>query len=243
MIRTLIVEDDAIVAEVNRDYTTRVPGFTVAGVVHTGVDAIAFTAREHVDVVLLDFYLPDMTGLELCRALRPGARGHGSRAGHPRAVDVIAVTAARDAETVRAAVAYGVVQYLIKPFSFATFREKLERYASYHQRLADGGLTDQHEVDRALRALRDSSTLGLPKGLSTATYELVAGALRGSAKELTASETAELTGLSRVSARRYLEHLVHQGLVVLSLRYGTAGRPEHCYRWAVARGGRGASNT
>jgi response regulator of citrate/malate metabolism len=215
------------VADVNRGYVERVPGYVVAGVVRSGAAAVDFVAREPVDVLLLDFFLPDMTGLEVCRAVRAGR--------HPRQarpVDVIAVTAARDAETVRAAVAHGVVQYLIKPYSFATFREKLERYAAYHERLAGPRVTDQQEVDRVLESLRSSSSSRLPKGLSQATHELVARTLRSAPGPLTATEVADLTGLSRVTARRYLEHLVRQGLAALTPRYGGTGRPEHRFRWA-----------
>ena len=232
MIRTLIVEDDALVAEVNRGYVERVPGFRVVGVVRTGAAAVDFVAREPVDVLLLDFFLPDMSGLDVCHAVRAGRAAQPGGPGQLRAVDVIAVTAAREAETVRAAVAHGVAQYLIKPYSFATLREKLERYAAYHQRLTGTRVTDQQEVDRVLETLRGSSTSSLPKGLSSATHELVSGTLRSAPGSLTATEVADLTGLSRVTARRYLEHLVRQGLAVLSPRYGGMGRPEHGYSWA-----------
>jgi response regulator of citrate/malate metabolism len=122
MIRTLVVEDDARVAEVHRAYVERLAGFAVVGVVHRGTEALEAVTRGDVDLVLLDIYLPDVGGLEVCRALHARSR---------RPVDVIAVTAAQDVETVRNAVAQGVVQYLVKPFSFATFRDKLERYAAY----------------------------------------------------------------------------------------------------------------
>jgi len=222
VIATLIVEDDPVVAEVNRGYVERIPDFAVAGVARTGAEAIAAMGRTAVDLVLLDFHLPDMSGLALCQALRAGR-------GQP--VDIIAVTAARDGDTVRKAVAHGVVQYLIKPYSFATFREKLERYAAYRDRLA-GHPLDQHEVDRTLETLRGSSATGLPKGLSPATYALVCKVLREAPELLSATEVAEATGLSRISARRYLEYLHRQGLAELSPRYGTTGRPENRYRWS-----------
>jgi CheY-like chemotaxis protein len=120
MIRTLVVEDDPVVAEVNSSYLKRVAGFVAVGVARSGAEAIAAAQDQPVDLVLLDFYLPDMSGLDVCRALR---------AARPPPVDIIAVTAARDVDTVRAAIAHGVVQYLIKPYNFATFREKLQRYA------------------------------------------------------------------------------------------------------------------
>lgn len=227
MIRTLVVEDDPVVAEVNSGYLKRVAGFVAVGVAASGAEAIAAAHDQLVDLVLLDFYLPDMSGLDVCHALR-GAR--------TAPVDIIAVTAARDADTVRAAIAHGVVQYLIKPYNFATFREKLERYAAYHHRLPSGQITDQPEIDRLLGTLRGSTTAALPKGLSPTTYELVVDVLRNADQPTTATEIAHTTGLSRVSARRYLDHLHHQGLAVLTARYGTTGRPEHRYRWAELTG-------
>ncbi|MGB6162359.1 MAG: response regulator [Pseudonocardiaceae bacterium] len=229
MIRTLVVEDDPVVAEVNSGYLKRVADFVVVGVARSGGEAIAAAQDQPVDLVLLDFYLPDMSGLDVCRALR---------AARPPPVDIIAVTAARDADTVRAAIAHGVVQYLIKPYSFASFREKLERYAAFHQRLPSGQITDQPEIDRVLNTLRGSTTAALPKGLSPTTYELVVGFLRNADQPTTATEIAHATGLSRVSARRYLDHLHQQGLAVLTVRYGTTGRPEHQYHWAELPGPR-----
>jgi response regulator of citrate/malate metabolism len=223
MIRTLIVEDDARVAEAHKEYVERVPGFSVAAVAHRGTEALEIVQRADVDLVLLDFYLPDVNGLEVCRLLRARSR---------RPVDVIAVTAARDVDTVRSAVAQGVVQYLIKPFTFASLREKLERYAAYRSEAGRVSEADQQAVDKLLGTLRGSAAPPLPKGLSRSTYELVAEALRAADREMTAVQVAEHTNLSRVTARRYLEHIAAEGLAALSMRYGTTGRPEHLYRWS-----------
>ena len=229
MIRTLVVDDDARVADVHRGYVERIPDFAVVAVAHRGTEALEAVAREEIDLVLLDFYLPDVSGLEVCRALRARSR---------RPVDVIAVTAARDVDTVRGAVAQGVVQYLIKPFSFATFRDKLERYAAYRRRLHGRTEADQDAVDELLGTLRGSTAAALPKGLSHPTYDLVSDVLRRDGGELSAVEVADAAGLSRVTARRYLEHLATQGLVTLSMRYGSTGRPEHRYRWSAPAGPR-----
>jgi response regulator of citrate/malate metabolism len=219
-IRTLIVDDDVRVADVHRAYVERIDGFAVAGVAHRGADALRRIVDDRPDLMLLDIYLPDLGGLEVCRRLR--AAGN--------LVDVIAVTAARDVETVKGALGLGAAQYLVKPFAFATFREKLERYAAYRARLAAGGEAQQGEIDAMLGELRSSSAIPLPKGLSRETLDLVARTLREADAPLGAAETAELAGLSRVTARRYLEHLVLAKDAELELRYGS-GRPEHRYRW------------
>ena len=225
MIRTLVVEDDALVAEVHASYVERVPGFVVAGVAHRATEALEFLASRPVDLVLLDFHLPDVKGLDMLRLLR-------ARSAAP--VDVIAVTAARDAASIRAAIAQGVSQYLVKPFAFVTFADKLERYARYRAQVDVAAEPDQAKVDALIGTLRGTTARTLPKGLNATTLDHVRDAVRESGAPLTASEVAGRCGLSRVTARRYLEHLVVEGVVTLSMRYGGTGRPEHLYAWPPA---------
>ena len=222
MIDVLVVDDDFMVARIHRGYVDRLDGFRVVGEVHTGAAAVDAVDRLRPDLVLLDVYLPDMSGLDVLRRLRsdPDCR-----------TDVLAITAARDVETVRTAMHGGVVGYLVKPFAFAAFAERLGRYAEQRRELARAGEMGQTEVDR-LFAGRRTGPAPLPKGLSVTTCDLVAQALRDEAGDLSAAETAERVGISRVSARRYLEHLAEVGQARLRPRYGGAGRPEHRYTWA-----------
>jgi response regulator of citrate/malate metabolism len=176
--------------------------------------------------VLLDIYLPDRSGLEVLHELNaPGLPP----------VDVIAITAANDVDTLRSALRGGVVHYLVKPFQFNAFREKLESYAALRSRLDTVRQVDQDEVDALYALLRArSSPPELPKGLSPTSLALVARTLRDAAGDLSSLEVAELTGMSRVTSRRYLDHLARSGVVDVAMRYGSAGRPEHRYRWAHA---------
>jgi response regulator of citrate/malate metabolism len=222
-IRVLVVDDEELIAEAHRAYTEKVPGFTVVGVAHTARDAMAALRAGPVDLVLLDLNLPDKHGLEVARALR--AAGSGT--------DVLAVTSARDIAMVRAAVALGVTHYLLKPFTFAAFRDKLDRYAQYRSQLLDTGeVAAQHEIDRVFATLRGAQQDSLPKGLDAGTLDLVLGALRAASAPagLSAAEVAARIGASRVTARRYLEHLAEAGRVIRSPRYGGPGRPEVEYR-------------
>jgi len=223
VIRVLVVDDDYRVADLHCAYVERVAGFAVAGRAHTGAQAIDQVDRLRPDLMLLDFYLPDLSGLEVLRCLRDED--------HPT-VDVIAVTAARDAENLRAAIRSGVVHYLIKPFRLHAFEEKLASYASASARLARLREADQREVDRIFGALRAGSGAGaaLPKGLSDATLDLVVRTLHGARSGLAAADVASVSGLSRVTARRYLDHLCRLGTAELTMRYGGRGRPEHRYR-------------
>jgi response regulator of citrate/malate metabolism len=219
-IRVLVVDDDFMVAKVQCGFVERVPGFTVVGVAHTGAEALAAVERLRPDLVLLDIYLPDISGLDVLRRLRED----------DVVVDVLAITAARDVTTIRTALRGGVVHYLIKPFTFDTLRDRLERYAVAHRRLAGSGEVGQDDLDRMFVALRPVRA-ELPKGLTQPTAELVSAALRAGDTDLSAAECAEQAGLSRVSARRYLEYYVSAGKAEVRLRYGSAGRPERRYRW------------
>ncbi|MER6118340.1 response regulator [Streptomyces sp. NPDC001743] len=219
MIRVLVVEDDPVAADAHQLYVNRVPGFSVAAVAHTRAEAVRALDRLPVDLLLLDLYLPDGHGLQLLRALR--AAGH--------AADVIAVTSARDLAVVREGVSLGVVQYVLKPFTFATLRDRLVRYAEF--RATAGEASGQDEVDRALATLRSPQPARLPKGLSGPTLEAVTRVLRAAPDGVTAAAAGLELGISRITARRYLEHLVTAGRAVRSPQYGQIGRPELHYRW------------
>lgn len=223
MIRVLVVDDDFMVARVHTGYVSRTPGFRVTGTAHTGEAALAAVSAHRPDLVLLDIYLPDMSGLDVLRTLR----------GSSTPVDVLVITAARDVSTVRTAMRGGAVHYLIKPFTPVALTDCLERYAESRRQLGTlGRSAEQDDVDRLFGTARVSS---LPKGLSATTCALVAEALRAAPADLSAAEAAELTGLSRVSARRYLEYLCETGRAALQPRYGTMGRPEHRYLWTGSR--------
>ena len=224
MIRTLVVDDDFMAVSVHRQFLERVPGFEVVGEATTGREARALVEKLRPDLVLLDIYLPDENGIELMRKLRAAASPP---------VDVIAITSAKDVDVLRDAMHLGVVHYIVKPFTFVTFRERLESYAEARRRLADMRQAEQRDIDRLYGLLRTSSDASLPKGISPPTLELVASLLRGATSALSTSEVAERAGISPGVARRYLRFLADSGAVDFTLRYGAAGRPEHLYRWTA----------
>ena len=227
MIRVLIVEDDFRVARIHAELTASVPGFVVAAQVHTASAAVSAVAHHEPDLVLLDLYLPDAHGLEVLRRLR-------ARASPP---DVMVLTAARDMASVRQAMAGGALHYLVKPFSVDALRARLLAFADVHARRSVDRDTDQAEIDALYERLRraGTATAGLPKGHSSATAELVLRALAGADGDLSAAEVAERTGVSRPTAQRYLATLSDAGTVQRTLRYGSAGRPEHRYALPEAR--------
>jgi response regulator of citrate/malate metabolism len=228
MISVLIVEDDPLIAEAHRTYVTRLEGFSATAVAHTARDAmrVAATAAATdapIDLVLLDIGLPDASGIDLASAL----------AGLRPAPDIIAITSERDLDMVRAAVARGALAYLLKPFTFAAFRDRLERYLRYRKSLPSGvDAASQAEVDRALaelRAVADRSTS--PKGGAMETNDGIARMVRDSPDGVNADEVAKQVGVSRVTAWRYLERLADEGAVTRTVDYGGAGRPKTRYQW------------
>ncbi|MER7480812.1 response regulator [Streptomyces sp. NPDC126510] len=221
-IDVLVVDDDFMVARVHRAFVERVEPFRVVGTAHTAGQAIEAVETLRPDLILLDLYLPDLFGLDVIPRLRT--------AGHD--CDVMVISAATEAETVRGAVRRGVVDYLLKPFDFEDLRLRLERYAAQRGRLLTTVVRGQADVDRVLAgAFGPAPAHTLPKGMSVETAELVERALREADGTLSATECAAVTGVSRVSARRYLEYFHGTGSAEVSLRYGAAGRPERRYGW------------
>ena len=231
-IRVLVVEDEPVASAAHAAYVGRMAGFTLAGTSPDGQSALRLLTElaasgEPVELVLLDMNLPDLHGLDIARRMRSAGI----------LADIIAITAVREVAIVRSAVAIGVVQYLIKPFTYATFADKLASYRLFRQQLAGPASgagragASQSEVDQAFASLRAPSELPLPKGLSVSTLDSVKEYLKEQSGAASATEVMTALGMSRVTARRYLEYLADAGNVTRAPRYGTPGRPENEYSW------------
>jgi two-component system CitB family response regulator len=220
MIGTLIVEDDFRVAQLHAQVVEQHEGFAVAGLVHSASAALDAVQRKRPQLLLLDIYLPDASGLEVLRRVRAIAEPP----------DVIVLSAARDMVSVRTAMQRGALHYLIKPLDFDDLRVRLTAYAELHTARSGERETHQQEVDRLFALVGEPVRRGsssLPKGLSPATAELVLDTLRAADEPLSATDVAGRVGTSRTTAQRYLATLADAGKVRRNLRYGTAGRPEH----------------
>jgi response regulator of citrate/malate metabolism len=226
--KVLIVEDQQVAAEALVHYIDQLENFRIIGQASNGADALHRLSTEHVDLVLLNIYLPDMSGLDLLRRIRA--------AGNP--VHVIAVTQARDNSVVQAVVTFGAMQYLMKPVTFATVRQKLEGYQAFRSMLARKPVRGQYDIDRLLHTLRGLTSSALPRNISSESLQAVVTALRqaDSSVRMSAAEMASVSGMSRVTARRYLEYLVESGRAERTSRYRSAGRPEYEYRLAPGDG-------
>jgi response regulator of citrate/malate metabolism len=229
MIGVFIVDDDFMVAKVHAGFVSALEGFQVVGTASTGATALEGIGRLQPDLVLLDVYLPDMTGLDVLRQLRAAGA----------ATDVIVISAARDVESIRTALHGGVLHYLVKPFDRRTFETRLLDYAALRSDMGEISEADQRDVDRLFTRSRrggPATAVTTPKGIAPETLELVRRALTEAGPEgLSATECSDRTGLARVSARRYLEQLVTQEQADVRQRYGTAGRPERRFTLRAAR--------
>lgn len=212
----VIVDDDSAVAALHERFIATHPGFVVKEVAGDGPSAVVAIQAHRPEVVLLDFHLPGFSGLDVLRAVRADSGPQP---------DFIAVTAVRDVESVRAARAAGVHHYLVKPFGATALRNRLDEVA-HHRRLLEGSAgLHQDEIDAFFTS--GARTHALPKGLTAETLASVLGALRPDV-DASATEVSVAVGISRVSARRYLEHLVRTGRAGRTLRYST-GRPSSVY--------------
>jgi response regulator of citrate/malate metabolism len=223
VITVLVVDDDFRVAQLHAEFVGQIPGMRVVGHAHTARAALESIARHEPDLVLLDIYLPDASGLRILRRLRAMPENRP---------DVMLLTAARDMQAVRTAMQEGALHYLIKPVDFATLRERLTAYAELHALRRRDGDVDQREVDRLFALMRRGTrtTASLPHGGGSPTAEQIVTVLREAQTDLSANDVAELVGISRATAQRYLSALARTDAVSLELRYGSTGRPEHRYK-------------
>lgn len=223
--RVLIVEDDPMVMRLNVDYLARLDGVLLVGQCESVPAALDVLEREAVDLLLLDVYLRNRSGLDVLRHLRTQDRN----------TDAVLITAASEIETVRAAQRLGARDYLVKPFSFERFRDAIE--ACRRAREAQARLPDQlgqGDIDRLFSqpaAVEVRRPGDLPKGLTPASLAQVAQAILALEDDSFTSETLlPATGMSRVSVRKYLKHLSDAQLLEESFHYGQIGRPSFRYR-------------
>jgi two-component system response regulator DctR len=220
-IRVLIAEDDPMVMEIYRKFLTSIEGFCVAGQAPNGKTALKILRERRVDLLILDIFMPELNGIETLKAIR--ARGDG--------VDVIVISAAQEIETVNQVIRAGAFDYIVKPFVFERFRAALESYRLFFERITKGyKKCTQKEVDDLYRLKKKTSTSHLPKGLNALTLEKVRKLLEEEGRPVSAESAADAIGVSRVTARRYLEYLAAQGETVVERSYGDVGRPVNTYK-------------
>lgn len=221
MIKVIIVEDDPMVAEFNKRYLELVEGFELRAVVHSATAALEMLDTCEADLLLLDIFMPGMNGLEMLTQIRRMGKG----------LDVIVVTAACDSQSIVTALRFGAVDYIIKPFEFERFYAALSAYRELAGLMRGRELIKQVELDSFVLCKDISPQLLLPKGVDKNTLKKVWEQIQSMQRSsFSTEEVAGLTGISRVSIRKYLEFLKQLGILKLELLYGTIGRPVYKYR-------------
>ncbi|MGG1677876.1 response regulator [Neobacillus sp. NRS-1170] len=221
-IRILIVEDDPMVMEINAEFVSKLPGFTLVGKAFSGKDALSLIKEVHPNLVLLDYFLPDMNGFSLLQLIR--------NENYP--LDAILLTANRDPQHVQEIFRAGVVDYIVKPFRFDRFQSALEQYRNTFKKFKENRPLEQADLDAMTRVQtkQPEHEESLPKGLNDRTMKQVLQFLEGHTEPLSSDEVAAGTGLARVTVRRYLEYLEKKGDIIMEIQYGSVGRPINKYR-------------
>ncbi len=222
--RVMIIEDDLKIAELHRRYLEQIGGFEVVGMATSKAEAEIQLEILEPELVMLDVYLPDGTGIEILAWLRS----------LNQECDVILITAARDVETLQQAMRGGVIDYLLKPVMFPRLEAALKKYQKRTEQLHHVEGLDQSLVDEMMQtsSAEKNVELRLPKGIDGVTLEKIR-ALFKEDNPFTADEAGEMIGASRTTARRYLEFLTSNGELEADVNYGTVGRPERCYRKVI----------
>lgn len=225
MTNVLIVDDDAMVAELNRCYVGQIAGFTCCGTASTLQQAkeMIFNSPQAIDLILLDVYMQQDNGLDLLPELRNAKRP----------IDVIVISSAADAVTIQKSLHYGVVDYLIKPFQFSRFEEALTGWHQKKTLMENQQYYEQSDVDRLIHGESPAvaEQTKLPKGLTPQTLRTLCQWIDAHpASEFSTDELANAVNISRVSCRKYLIWLAQCHILVTSIHYGVTGRPVYRYR-------------
>ena len=237
--RVLIVEDDPMVAMINSQYVAKNPDFVVAEICRNGQVAVDFLEKNIVDLVLLDVFMPIMTGSQTLKKIREMKLD----------VEVIMVTAANDTQTIEETFHLGVLDYLIKPFDFDRFNISLEKFISKKSLFKDNPVMDQKCIDNLVSVSafsKENKTVAgdynsdgkemalideiLPKGIQKKTLNLIEEYLRKNREWNTVDMISESIGVSIVTVRNYMNYLVRKKIVREDINYGTGGRPGILYK-------------
>lgn len=226
MIKVLIVEDDPMVREINEKFLKKIEGYKLCGSVGTIEKAKEVILQSKPDLILLDIFFPQGKGLELLKWTRK----------KDLKIDVILITADRNIESVEEAFRYGAIDYIVKPFVFERFKEAMLQYKNRKRSLEASESINQEIIDKyVLNEKRVNNNffeeIGDVKGFSQYTYEKVIEFIENMKGEsFTAQQVAKGIGVSRITARRYLDLLEKEQKIVLELEYGKVGRPQNKYR-------------
>lgn len=209
--RVLIIEDDPMVAMIHKEYFKKKELTDDLNHVTSLEAAKDYLEKNNVDLIVLDNYLTDGQGVEFLPELK----------GYP----IIMITAANDVQTVEAALSNGVVDYLVKPFTYERFSQAIDKVQDYVNLLSKEKI-NQDLIDDYLNSGRvEEDEDSLPKGLSRITLKKVLEAIQQQNTGFTTQQIADILDISRITIRKYLNHLVNIDVLSEDAEYYTSGRP------------------
>ena len=174
----------------------------------------------HIPSLLSLHFMPLMDCFKTLRQIRK----------NKKSVDIIMVTAANDRASLEEALHLGVVDYLVKPFTYDRFRIALDKYLSHLEALGDVDTLNQKNIDYILGNAHKKTDELYPKGIQEKTLQTILDEMKKSPSEwMTGDEVAERIGLTGVTVRRYLNYLAEKGILLSEIDYETGGRP--CMRY------------
>jgi response regulator of citrate/malate metabolism len=226
MTKVLIVEDDPMVAQINKNYIESVEGFQVVSILEDGKEALEFLYKNQVDLIILDVYMPKLDGISFLMEMRKRQID----------CDVIMVTAAREVDKIHDAMQFGVVDYLIKPFEYERLKKSLENYALRLKLLKTKESVDQKDIDAIIMSGMNALEDSLPKGLNKLTLNRVISFIEANQKSMSGDEIAEGIGVTKATVRRYMNYLEKIGFVKQEAEYGSLGRPLYLYKYIRNKG-------
>ena len=216
--KILIVEDDPMVALINKRFLENIGFKDILGPVQTEEEIIKVLDKENIDLILLDVYLPKKNGIDILKSLRY----------KKYLTDVIMITAANSVEEVKRAFAYGVTDYLVKPFEFERFEEAINKYKQKNNLLNKREALSQQDIDVISKSLEEK--IELPKGLNQKTLARIMEFLKeNQGKVWTLREIAYELKISNVTIKKYMDYLEDVKKVNVTLTSGNVGRPEYKY--------------
>ena len=224
----VIAEDDPKISEIQSRFIAKIEGFEVVGIGNTIAESEEIIEVFQPDLVLLDVTFPDGNGVDLLWKIRRLYKN----------IDVIFITAAKEVATLQDAIRGGAFDYVLKPMTFSRFQSTLGKFLEHRNRLKGITKLDQTDVDQIIHPAQDVNQpdARMPKSINPLTLEKVEDEIRKLDSNGVNAEAIGLRiGISRTTARRYLEFLVSRGTVKPSLVYGSVGRPERLYFQVTSR--------
>ncbi|ATP39493.1 response regulator [Solibacillus sp. R5-41] len=227
-IRVLLVEDDPMVREVNRQFIERVEGFEVIDMAANGIKGIEKIKELSPDLVIMDIFMPEQGGIESLRQIRY----------NNLEVDCFMVTAANDVQTIQQILHLGVYDYIMKPFTFERIEQTLLNYRLFKEKMESAEDVTQQELDEIMGQTKHMNlepepvqtfSQELPKGFNRSTLAKVLQYLKQLDDGASADDVAAGIGVARVTARRYLDFMEKNQMIHVDILYGSVGRPVNQY--------------